>query len=72
MTEEALEEEAKWDLRLDTITAFVHAACLVYIDGIGSGEPTSSLITAEFFSQSSLGNIVSSGFPYRNNSIVCR
>lgn len=33
------EEEAEWDLRLDTVTAFIHAACLVYIDGIGSGEP---------------------------------
>lgn len=32
------EEEAEWDLRLDTVTAFIHAACLVYIDGIGSGE----------------------------------
>uniref|UniRef100_A0A3Q3KQB7 Midasin n=1 Tax=Mastacembelus armatus TaxID=205130 RepID=A0A3Q3KQB7_9TELE len=31
------EEEAEWDLRLDTVTAFIHAACLVYIDGIGSG-----------------------------------
>uniref|UniRef100_A0A3P8RPW4 Midasin n=1 Tax=Amphiprion percula TaxID=161767 RepID=A0A3P8RPW4_AMPPE len=30
------EEEAEWDLRLDTVTAFIHAACLVYIDGIGS------------------------------------
>lgn len=32
------EEEAEWDLRLDTVTAFIHAACLVYIDGIGSGQ----------------------------------
>uniref|UniRef100_A0A3Q3JWH6 Midasin n=1 Tax=Monopterus albus TaxID=43700 RepID=A0A3Q3JWH6_MONAL len=31
------EEEAEWDLRLDTVTAFIHAACLVYIDSIGSG-----------------------------------
>ncbi|XP_030578137.1 midasin [Archocentrus centrarchus] len=31
------EESAEWDLRLDTVTAFIHAACLVYIDGIGSG-----------------------------------
>ncbi|XP_041831629.1 LOW QUALITY PROTEIN: midasin [Melanotaenia boesemani] len=38
MTMGALEdEEAEWDLRLDTVTAFIHAACLVYIDGIGSG-----------------------------------
>uniref|UniRef100_A0A3Q3ARQ7 Midasin n=1 Tax=Kryptolebias marmoratus TaxID=37003 RepID=A0A3Q3ARQ7_KRYMA len=33
--------EAEWDLKLDTITAFVHAACLVYIDGIGSGTTAS-------------------------------
>ena len=32
------EDEAEWDLRLDTVTAFIHAACLVYIDGIGSGK----------------------------------
>lgn len=25
-------------LRLDPVSAFVHAACLVYIDGIGSGK----------------------------------
>lgn len=31
------EEEPEWDLRLDTVTAFIHAACLVYVDGIGSG-----------------------------------
>ncbi|XP_035534963.1 midasin [Morone saxatilis] len=39
MTMGALEDEegAEWDLRLDTVTAFIHAACLVYIDGIGSG-----------------------------------
>ncbi|XP_037836777.1 midasin isoform X2 [Kryptolebias marmoratus] len=43
MTVGALEEEAEaeWDLKLDTITAFVHAACLVYIDGIGSGTTAS-------------------------------
>ncbi|XP_028296182.1 midasin isoform X2 [Gouania willdenowi] len=35
------EEEAEWDLRLDTVTAFIHAACLVYIDGIGSGTTVS-------------------------------
>ncbi|XP_066547692.1 midasin isoform X2 [Amia ocellicauda] len=28
---------ADWDLKVDPVTAFVHAACLVYIDGIGSG-----------------------------------
>lgn len=32
------EEEPEWDLRLGTVTAFIHAACLVYVDGIGSGE----------------------------------
>ncbi|XP_034018727.1 midasin-like [Thalassophryne amazonica] len=31
------EDEAEWDLRLDTITAFIHAACLIYVDTIGSG-----------------------------------
>ncbi len=31
------EEEPEWDLRLDTVAAFIHAACLVYVDGIGSG-----------------------------------
>ncbi|XP_068197957.1 midasin isoform X4 [Antennarius striatus] len=36
------EEEAEWDLRLDTVTAFIHAACLVYVDGIGSGTTASS------------------------------
>ncbi|XP_036943295.1 midasin isoform X1 [Acanthopagrus latus] len=35
------EDEAEWDLRLDTVTAFIHAACLVYIDGIGSGTTVS-------------------------------
>nr|XP_046228345.1 midasin isoform X2 [Scatophagus argus] len=35
------EEEAEWDLRLDTVTAFIHAACLVYVDGIGSGTTVS-------------------------------
>ena len=35
----AMGEEAAWK-RLETVstvTSFVHAACLVYIDGIGSG-----------------------------------
>ncbi|KAI1897419.1 hypothetical protein AGOR_G00083100 [Albula goreensis] len=36
------EEEEEWDLRLDTVTAFVHGACLVYIDGIGSGTTVSA------------------------------
>ncbi|KAK9531216.1 hypothetical protein VZT92_010656 [Zoarces viviparus] len=43
MTMGALEDddEAEWDLRLDTVTAFIHAACLVYVDGIGSGTTAS-------------------------------
>uniref|UniRef100_A0A8C3G6C5 Midasin n=1 Tax=Cyclopterus lumpus TaxID=8103 RepID=A0A8C3G6C5_CYCLU len=43
MTMGALEEdeEAEWNLRLDTVTAFIHAACLVYVDGIGSGTTAS-------------------------------
>uniref|UniRef100_A0AAQ6AJN3 Midasin n=1 Tax=Amphiprion ocellaris TaxID=80972 RepID=A0AAQ6AJN3_AMPOC len=40
------EEEAEWDIRLDTVTAFIHAACLVYIDGIGSGTTVSSADSA--------------------------
>lgn len=44
------EEEAEWDLRLDTVTAFIHAACLVYVDSIGSGEPAASFYS-EFFTQ---------------------
>lgn len=44
MSVEALEEEEEEEASgLDTITAFVHAACLVYIDGIGSGELTACL-----------------------------
>ncbi|XP_056150027.1 midasin [Lampris incognitus] len=35
------EEEAEWNLRLDTVTAFIHAACLVYVDSIGSGTTVS-------------------------------
>lgn len=31
-------QEPEWDQRLDTVTAFIHAACLVYIDGLGSGK----------------------------------
>ncbi|XP_011610045.2 midasin isoform X2 [Takifugu rubripes] len=41
------EEEAEWDLRLDTVTAFIHAACLVYIDALGSG-PTVSCSDGAF------------------------
>lgn len=37
MGDELEEEEVEWDLRLNTLTAFIHAACLVYVDGIGSG-----------------------------------
>ncbi|XP_007570662.1 midasin isoform X2 [Poecilia formosa] len=39
--EEDEEETAEWDLRLDAVTACVHAACLVYIDGLGSGTTSS-------------------------------
>uniref|UniRef100_A0A671LK54 Midasin n=1 Tax=Sinocyclocheilus anshuiensis TaxID=1608454 RepID=A0A671LK54_9TELE len=43
MTMGELEEnEPEWDLRLDTVTAFIHAACLVYVDGIGSGTTVSA------------------------------
>lgn len=44
------DEEAEWDLRLDTVTAFIHAACLVYIDGIGSGEPAACFLSSFIFS----------------------
>ncbi|XP_070405869.1 midasin isoform X3 [Nothobranchius furzeri] len=37
----ALGAAPEWDLRLDPVTAFIHAACLVYIDGIGSGTTAS-------------------------------
>ncbi|XP_077366934.1 midasin isoform X3 [Festucalex cinctus] len=33
---------AEWDLKQDTVQALIHAACLVYIDGIGSGTTVSS------------------------------
>lgn len=36
------EEESEWDVKLDNVTAFIHAACLVYVDGIGSGTTVSS------------------------------
>ncbi|XP_015224932.1 PREDICTED: midasin-like, partial [Cyprinodon variegatus] len=49
------EEEAEWDLRLDAVTACVHAACLVYIDGIGSGTTVSSADSALFARQMCLG-----------------
>lgn len=38
MTTEPVGDEGT-DLKLDSVTAFIHAACLVYIDSIGSGEP---------------------------------
>lgn len=52
MTMGALEEdeEAEWNLRLDTVTAFIHAACLVYVDGIGSGKSTVSFSSTETLS----------------------
>lgn len=37
MGEDEEQDEVEWDLRLNTVTAFIHAACLVYVDGIGSG-----------------------------------
>ncbi|KAM7394956.1 hypothetical protein PAMA_006612 [Pampus argenteus] len=49
------EEEAEWDLRLDTVTAFIHAACLVYIDGIGSGTTVSCADNATLARRLSLG-----------------
>ncbi|CAK6975580.1 Hypothetical predicted protein [Scomber scombrus] len=49
------EEEAEWDLRLDTVTAFIHAACLVYIDGIGSGTTVSCADNAFLARRLSLG-----------------
>ncbi|XP_055005322.1 midasin-like isoform X2 [Boleophthalmus pectinirostris] len=38
--------EEGWELKLDTVTAFIHAACLVYIDGLGSGTTVSSVDNA--------------------------
>lgn len=38
-------EEPEWDQRLDTVTAFIHAACLVYVDGIGSGDQRSAAVS---------------------------
>uniref|UniRef100_A0A3B4AV04 Midasin n=1 Tax=Periophthalmus magnuspinnatus TaxID=409849 RepID=A0A3B4AV04_9GOBI len=35
-------DEDGCELKLDTVTAFIHAACLVYIDGLGSGTTVSS------------------------------
>ncbi|XP_049611993.1 midasin isoform X4 [Syngnathus scovelli] len=36
------EGDAEWNLKQDTVQALIHAACLVYIDGIGSGTTVSS------------------------------
>ncbi|XP_077408316.1 midasin isoform X2 [Vanacampus margaritifer] len=33
---------AEWDLKQDTVQALIHATCLAYIDGIGSGTTASS------------------------------
>ncbi|KAM4713456.1 midasin isoform 2-T2 [Anableps anableps] len=49
------EEEAEWDLRLDAVTACVHAACLVYVDGIGSGTTVSCADSALFARRMCLG-----------------
>lgn len=65
------EEEAEWDLRLDTVTAFIHAACLVYIDGIGSGKGMTGLRNVQgcfFFRKFALRNSI----PCRNHSVLCR
>ncbi|XP_078798874.1 midasin isoform X2 [Oryzias latipes] len=40
MTTEPVGDEGT-DLKLDSVTAFIHAACLVYIDSIGSGTTAS-------------------------------
>ncbi|MEQ2214456.1 hypothetical protein XENOCAPTIV_007947 [Xenoophorus captivus] len=49
------EEEAERDLRLDAVTACVHAACLVYIDGLGSGTTVSCADSTLFARQMCLG-----------------
>ncbi|XP_064196020.1 midasin isoform X1 [Anguilla rostrata] len=54
MEDEEDEEEEEWDLRLDTVTAFVHAACLVYVDGIGSGTTASAAEVSIFARQECL------------------
>ncbi|TRZ01341.1 hypothetical protein DNTS_001208 [Danionella cerebrum] len=48
------EEEPEWDLKLDAISAFIHAACLVYVDGIGSGTTVSAAENALVARQLSL------------------
>lgn len=48
---------------LDAPTAFVHAACLVYIDGIGSGESVDADGKAASFSAESLPCRLGSGGP---------
>uniref|UniRef100_A0A8B9KV40 Midasin n=1 Tax=Astyanax mexicanus TaxID=7994 RepID=A0A8B9KV40_ASTMX len=47
-------EEPEWDQRLDTVTAFIHAACLVYVDGIGSGTTVSAAENASAARKASL------------------
>lgn len=62
------DEEMEWDLRLDWVTAFIHAACLVYIDSIGSGEPAgfdSADVSKDVFGKVSLRLC-------RNHGILCR
>lgn len=59
------EEEAEWDLRLDAVTACVHAACLVYIDGLGSGKLQLCLSVP-------LGASAHPELPCRNYSVLCR
>ncbi|KAG7275418.1 hypothetical protein CRUP_030903 [Coryphaenoides rupestris] len=49
------EEGMEWDLRLDTVTAFIHAACLVYVDGLGSGTTVSCADQALLARRSCLG-----------------
>lgn len=61
------EEEAEWDLRLDTVTAFIHAACLVYVDGIGSGTGMTGL-RGMFFRKFALRDSI----PCRHHSVLCR
>ncbi|XP_061609171.1 midasin isoform X3 [Phyllopteryx taeniolatus] len=46
---------ADWDLKQDTVQAIIHAACLVYIDGIGSGTTVSSSNNATMARKMCLG-----------------
>ncbi|CAL8311820.1 unnamed protein product [Lota lota] len=49
------EDEVEWDLRLDTVTAFIHAACLVYVDALGSGTTVACADQARLARRSCLG-----------------